>query len=592
MDPFNESGCGAGYPSGMAPSAAEIHLISAAAGISWNLHQGFIRRIDSSRMATFNKLLAISACVSHLAIAEPGLDQAEVKISYGELKTLITNSTRPTPTTEPLAALLSARFRLVMAEGRPVVDATFRTATFADGLAMIPLVGGGVTMESQKPADARVLIQGKMLCQAQEKAGTQVLEIRLLPSLGSEGASLDVPPCPAAIFETGELVGEHSVALIIGGKEQLLGSNRTVALPLTGASVEIKMLGGDETREALRPPEPSAWSWQHQTLVIPGDGEIDYRVLGRASAAGGSGVFAGLTLPADAREVKVTGDDLAGQKVSRSADRSLELQLQWKTRGLLEREITISYQLPRRPLDRVWKLQSPAAAEQDATRTRFIIVGSPELAYTAEGLTGPFPFRGLSAGLAEGEACYQVDAAATVDLTVVPLPVVATAEATISEAAWSVKLEPDGAMMVEGAMSLEHRGMLGVILVVPTGLTLLACDVGGQSATPVKRGEGTLEISLPAAQKTRVSCSFTGRIAALDPVEGTLELSLPKTPLFIRTLTWKIELPRSYQAETHGNLTRAIDPGDPPSCMTLRKNLCRDERPQTTIFYQRSDLKN
>jgi len=534
--------------------------------------------------------------VPSLAWAGPGLDQAEVKIPYGELKTLITDAAQPVASLEPLSALLSARFRLATVDGKPVIDATFRTATFSDGLAMIPLVGGAVTVESQTPLDARILIQGKMLCQAQEKAGTQVLETRLLPAFGSDGASLVLPPCPAAVFETGELGGERSVALAIGGKEQVLGSNRLVALPLTGGSLEIRMLGGEETREALRPPEPSAWTWQHQVLVLPQDGEIAYRVLGRASAASGSGVSAVLALPVDAREVRVMGDDLAGQKVIRGADRSLGLQIDWKTRGLLERELSISYLLPRRPLDRSWKLQAPSGPGADSTHTRFIILGSPELSYAAEALTGPFSPKGLPGSLTEelkGEACYLLDAPATAELSVTPRPVVATAEATISESVWAVKLEPDGAMLVEGAMSLEHRGALGLTLEVPQGMTLLACDVGGQAATPVNLGDGKLELTLPAAgQKTRVSCSFTGRIAALDPVEGTLELALPNTPLFIRALTWKIDLPRGYQAETHGNLVRAADPGDPPSRLTLRKNLCRDERPATAVFYQRSDLKN
>lgn len=548
------------------------------------------------RMSKFHTLLAVSAFVSNFALAGAGLDQAEVKIPYGELRTLLAEANRPVANREPLAAVLSARFRLVMADGKPVIDATFRAATFSDGLAMIPLVGGDVTVESQKPLDARILIHGEMLCQAQEKAGVQVLEMRLMPTFGSDRASLVVPPCPAAVLETGELGGERSVALTIGGKKQVLGSNRLVALPLAGGSVEIRLLGGEETREALRPPEPSAWTWQHQALVIPGDGEIGYRVLARASAAGGSGVFALLSLPADARDVKVAGDDLAGQQVIRSADRSQGLQVEWKTRGLLERELAISYRLPRRPLDRSWKLQAPSALGEDATRTRFIIPGSPELAYAAEGLSGPFSPKGLPGSLTEelkGQACYLLDAAATAELAVTPLPVVATAEATISEAVWAVKLEPDGAMLVEGVLNVEHRGMLGVPLEVPPGMTLLACDVGGQAATPVNLGEGKLEVSLPAAaQKTRVSCSFTGRTVALDPVEGTLELALPKTPLFIRALTWRIDLPRGYQAETHGNLVRAADPSEPPSRLTLRKNLCRDERPATAVFYQRSDLKN
>ncbi len=527
-----------------------------------------------------------------MVLAGPGLDEAEVKLPYGELKSLIAGASRPAATVDPGGALLAARFRLSGVADQWVLEATFRTATFADGLAKIPLVGGSVIVESQKPADARVLVQDKMLCQVLEKAGAQGLELRLLPTFEMEGPALLLPPCPAAVFETGDLGEGWSVAVKIGGREQVLGPNRVVPLPLAGGAVEIRMLGGEETREALRPPEPSVWTWQHQALVIPGDGELDYRVLTSASAAGGSGVTAVLDLPADAREVGVAGDDLAGHQLVRGTDRSLGLRIEWKTRGLLERELAISYRLPRRPLDRIWKLQAPAS---DSVRTRFIVASSAALGYAADGLTGPFPPKGLPARFVEeigGAAYYQLEAAAAVDLTINPLPVVATAEATVSEAAWSVKVEPDGAMIVEGVMSLEHRGTLGVPLDVPPGMTLLACEVGGQPVTPVNLGEGRLEIPLPGGAKTRVSCSFTARIAALDPVEGTFALALPKTPLFIRSLVWKIDLPRGYQAETHGNLVRSSEPGEPSSRLTLRKNLCRDERPETQVFYQRSDLKN
>ncbi|MEO5915771.1 MAG: hypothetical protein ABIS50_16165 [Luteolibacter sp.] len=547
-------------------------------------------------MSEFNKLLAVSALLSNLALAGPTLDQAEVRLPYGELKSLINGANRPVDNPKPDPALLSARFHLSVIAGKPLLDATFRTATFADGLAKVPLVGGNVTVESQQPQDARVVVQDGMLCQALEKAGAQILEMKLLPVFGADCAVLVVPPSPASIFETGDLGEGWSVAVKIDGREQVLGSNRLVALPLAGGDLEIRMLGGEETREALRPPEPSVWTWQHQALVIPGDGEIVYHVLASASASGGSGVSALLTLPADAREVKATGDDLAGQKLVRGADRSLGLQIDWKTRGLLEREIAVSYQLPLRPLDRSWKLQSPSGPGENSTRTRFIVVGSPELSYAADGLAGPFPPKGLPSRFAEelnGASCYQLEAAASAELTVNPLPVVATAEATITNALWLTKLEPDGAMLVEGEMNLEHRGMLGVILDVPPGMTLLSCNVGGRPVTPGNLGDGKLEISLPAAaQKTGISCSFTGRAAAIDPVEGTLELALPKTPLFIRALAWKVDLPSGYQAETSGNLIRAAEPGDPPSRMTLKKNLCRDERPVTNVFYQRSNLKN
>jgi hypothetical protein len=130
------------------------------------------------------------------------------------------------------------------------------------------------------------------------------------------------------------------------------------------------------------------------------------------------------------------------------------------------------------------------------------------------------------------------------------------------------------------------------VLDIPTGLTLLTCEVAGQAVAPVNCGENKLEINLPAAaQKTTISCSFTGRINVLDPVGGTLDLSLPQTPLFIKALTWSIELPARYQAETNGNLVRVIDPRVPASQLILQKNLCRDEQPLIHIFYQRSNLK-
>jgi hypothetical protein len=414
--------------------------------------------------------------------------------------------------------------------------------------------------------------------------------------MGAEGSELIIPASPASIFETGQLGEEWSVGVTFDGAEQILGSAARIALPLPGCRLVFRVLGGAETREAMRPPEPSTWTWQHQALVVPGDGELTYRVMGNASASSGSGVSAELALPADASEVNVTGEDLIDQKLLRGADRSLKLRIDWKTRGILEREVAITYQLPRRPLDRIWKRQSPVAEGGKLTLTRFIVVGSPELTYAADGLSVPFPPKGLPSSLSEGlngGSCYQLEATSSVDLSVTQLPVVQTAEATVSDALWLVKVEPDGAMLMDGEMTFEHRGTLGVALDIPPGMTLLSCTVAGQPATPVSLGEGMIEVSLPSdGSKTRVACSFTGKTSEIDPMEGPLELALPKTSLFIRTLVWKIDLPLGYQAETHGNLVRITEPGDPPSRMTLRKNLCRDERPTTNVFYQRSDLKN
>ncbi|MES2474327.1 MAG: hypothetical protein V4640_01010 [Verrucomicrobiota bacterium] len=547
-------------------------------------------------MSLFLKPLVLSGLVSNLTLAGPALDQAEVRLPYAELKSLVAGANSMAAKPQPDPSLLSAVFRLTLVEGKPVIDATFRTATFADGLAHVPLVGGDLTIARQQPPDARVVVRDGMLCQAVEKGGSQVLELRLLPLSVADGAEWVLPACPAAALETGDLGEEVSIAVKVGGREQVLGANRRIALPLVGGSHSLRMLGGEETREALRPPEPSVWTWQQQALVIPEDGAIRYRVLASASANAGSGVAASVSLPADAVGIGVSGEDLAGHQVTRRQDRSLDLAVTWKTRGQLERELAISYSLPRKPLDRSWKLRGPTAASGEATRTRFIVAASPDLTYTADGLEGPFSPKGLPSGFGDalaGAPCYQLEGTGELELTVQPLPVVPVADATLTEALWQTRVEPDGAVLVEATMTLDCRGVSVFPLHVPAGLTLLSCEVGDRSVTPVVASDGSILIHLlGGGAKNRVSCAFTGRAAAMDAVQGTVELTLPKTPLFIRTLSWRIELPSGYQAETGGNLVREAVPDGPPSRLMLRKNLCRDEQPVANVFYQKSAIKN
>ena len=378
-----------------------------------------------------------------------------------------------------------------------------------------------------------------------------------------------------------------------GGREETLADRQIRPLPSSGQELTVRLLGSHETREALRPPEPSAWTWQHQALVKPSDGELIYHVLARASAADGSGVEALLPLPSDAQDVTVSGEDLASHAKIRVENRSLGLKLGWITRGILDRQVTISYRMPLRPLDRTWPLQAPGG---DGTRTRFIIAASPVFAYSADGLTAPLLPQGLPSALAEslkGATCHLLEATTTAELSVSPIPVAATAEGVVTSSEWSLKIEPDGAMLATGILTVEHAGPLGFIFDTPEGMKLLSCEMAGKPVSPVDLGQGVLKVTLPAhGGKSLLSCSFTGRTTSLDPVEGTLKLSLPKVPLFIHSLLWRLDLPAGYQAETHGNLRRLqVAAGEPPSRVSLKKNLCRDERPEIHIFYQRSDLK-
>jgi hypothetical protein len=342
----------------------------------------------------------------------------------------------------------------------------------------------------------------------------------------------------------------------------------------------------------LRPPAPSTWTWQHQALVLPSDTELAYQIITRASAADGSGVEALLPLPPDAQDITVTSEDLLSHRKIRGENRSLALSLTWKTRGILDRQLRIAYSMPLRPLDPRWHLHAPGG---EGTRTRFIIAASPVLVYEADGLSGQLAPQGLPAAFAEslkGNTCHHLETSNTADLTVTPIPVAATAEGVVTSSEWSLRIETDGAMLATGMLVIEHKSQLGFIFDTPDGMKLLSCEVGGKPVAPVDLGGGTLKVTLtPSGGSTRLACSFTGRTAPLDPVEGTMKLALPKVPLFIHSLLWHLDLPSTYQAETHGNLMRiAVAPSSPPSRISLRKNLCRDERPEINVFYQRSDL--
>ena len=543
-------------------------------------------------MTQHTLLLGISMLTLMPALRGQGLDDAEVRMPYGELKQLLARAEPPAKPPSPKPALLAARLRLSFENGRPVLDATFRATRFTSEVALVPLVAGDVSLDQQDPKDAVLVVEGKSLCLALDQTGVRTVQLRLLPILSKNHFTLSLPACPSVIFETGDLLADQSIVLGCGDTEETLAAGQIRPLSHAGQTLTVRLLDSRETREALRPPDPSTWTWQNQALVIPADGGLIYQTIARASAADGSGVEAVLPMPPDAQDVTVTGDDLVSQTKIRGENRALGITLVWKTRGILDRQVAIAYRMPLRPLDRTWHLQAPGG---EGTRTRFIIATSPVLAYAADGLSEPLAAQGLPASLAEslqGTTCQHLEATTTADLTVTPIPVAATADGVVSTAEWTLKIEPDGAMLATGDLKIEHKGQLGFVLDTPDGMKLLSCEVAGKPVAPVDLGDGALKITLPAqGENSRLSCAFTGRTTALDPVEGTVKLSLPKVPLFIHSLVWCVDLPAGYQAETHGNLTRQqVATSAPPSRISLKKNLCRDERPEIQLFYQRSDL--
>lgn len=525
------------------------------------------------------------------AEAPPVPDGAEVRIPYGELRRLLAAAERDR---DAGTGLVAARLGLTAEGGAPVVAGSFRVLRAEGAAEPVVLVGGAVAVDSQEPADAPLVMRGGMLCHAGGGAGVAEVAVRLVAAGGAgEEIKLVLPPCPALAVDAGGLPEGAAAVVECGGVRRVLGRGGRLALPAAGGELVIRLLDGEAAREALLPPAPSEWSWQQRVLVLPADDELVYQVEARGSAAGGAGVEAELALPAGVRAVEAAGDDVADVQQTRDGDGAIRLRVRWATRGVLDRALAIHYRAPLRSLDERWELAAPAGPGAGGTRAQFLVGASPRLAYAADGLAGPLAAEAAPAALARalgGAAFYQLDGGGRVELGVRRLPVMATAEAVVAEAEWSQRVEPDGALLLEGTLAVEHAGPQRVVLDTPDGMALLTAAVAGRPVEPVDLGGGRFEFALPAAadggKPTVLACSFTGRVEPLAPVEGTLALALPRTPLFVRALMWRVELPAVYQSEVHGNVVReAGRSGDGPSVLRLRKNLCRDERPEVRVFY-------
>lgn len=535
-------------------------------------------------------LIAAFLAAPLLAAADP-LDEAEVRLPYPEIRRLLDERKAPVPVEEISPFLAAARFKVSRKGGRIVIDAAFRTVRFSDRPTLVPLLGGAVALERSEPAELGLLVKDGLICHASAEPGSSAFTARFLG--GRDEVELTLAASPSLILET----AEPGFLVSTGDREQPLLPGQPLPLPAAGGVVRLRALSTREAEESIRPPQLSDWTWQHQALVRDADGELEHLVIARASATTGSGLSAELVLPADARDVQATGEDLASSRGSRDPDGLNRLLLEWKSRDLLEREVVLSYRRPLRPLDTSWQLAAPRGSSDRPSRTRFLIAANPRRAFEATGLAGPFDSDGLPPKLREALAGSTYHTLESKDhgseLGARELPLVATAEAVVSEATWALRQEGDGALLAEGLLKIEHRQPLRVAFDSPAGFTLLSCAVNGRDTRPVDRGEGRIEVPLPLAGKeaSQVQLSFTAAGDALDPVSGTLALALPRTPLFIRALNWRIDLPAAYRAEVHGNLIRdPLAPADPPSAIRLRKNLCRDEVPAVSVFYQRADL--
>lgn len=564
-------------------------------------------------MKHFPSLLALLTTAASAATLpepppSPDLGRAFVTIPYAELRALWEAGQRkPEPVAPPEVAPVPflvhrADVRIALGEAASKIDAEFEVEALEKKWQRIPLLGGEVRLDKAEAGERSIVwdegyalltnVPGRTpVALHLATRGARQLTVPLKLKLGSASVKrLSVSGIPAGLEAR---VNGQAGASADGAAVFLLpGDAGEVSLELTVPKIA----------EAPKPPPPitpSHWQTQSQVLVRFAEGRLRFAARVFARADDGSGLDLTLALPANAGAITVTGEDVADWSQTRADDGRRLLRIRWKTRDVLDRELTLAYAVPQSSLAEQWTLQAPTAPDDKDARHLFAILPADGLELKGDALRSAVESRRLPEWMrAEigGAAFMTAESAAQLVLQTHWLPTIATAEAIVSEARGGLRLVADGATQTAVTYTIKHAAPLAWRLELPEKVELLSCLVGGVTARPIQRENGVIELALPTPKDgtTSVALVYTAKLKALDPVSGDVGLELPRTALFIERLNWSITLPATFEITAiDGNVSASGSTAESTGgdrIISLRKDFCRAERPAVSLFYQRRSL--
>lgn len=303
-----------------------------------------------------------------------------------------------------------------------------------------------------------------------------------------------------------------------------------------------------------------------------------YAVLIEGGAASGIAEFDVQTFREGSHAVPLAGDGLIVESlepkeavlVSREGFYALALE------GRQRAKVTLRFALPMRKDGKVveWKVNPAVTTTVEAAAQ-----------------SGPVQVEG---GVPAGDGKWRLGRAPMVRIALYETPVVqppaVTMPAVIREARSDMRVVADGAFFNEMTWRIRHDGPLVWRIALPEANQLVSAKVGGRAASPSRVDASTLEFRLPepSGEDTLVELSYTGRVAAFDPVRGDLALALPATPLLMESLSWRLALPPAYETvAAQGNVEFAS--GGSAGEVLLRKELCQGDAPGVRLFYQKPE---
>lgn len=556
----------------------------------------------AKRLPAIGAVLWAAGFVPVSALADEGLPDlagGRVTISYQELRALWEagrkargDGAREKPAPPPWSHCWNAAVGTLSFDadgGGGVLDWKWSGRVLADGWREIFLWDGNVSPQESDGGGAPLVWKDGFHVLTEKPGPIEVTMRCATPGWRdlSTGGTLRIRPAAATV----KRLAIHGIP---DGFEARW-SGGTVA---RAGDVFILPAGGGELTLELKPPrvevplEASVWRIENRVLVRPGEGRLEYLAKVTAQAESGSGVEALLELPGNALAVRAEGEDVESTEIRGAPGSGKILLVKWRTRDVLDRELTVAYAVPQSPLADKWEIRAPQAG--GAGKSLYAIVPGEGMELTGGELRAVPPQRlgGWMRGALGNQTFVTAEADAALDLGVRWLPLVETAEAVVGEAKAAQQVVEDGSMRSTVSWLVRHSAAMPWQVEMPADVELLACKVGARPAKPVRREGGVFEIALAAPPDghvgTVVELSYTGKVDPLDPVGGRVALELPRTSLFIETIEWSVTLPaRCDVIAVEGNASVAAP--SQKGVTRLRKDLCRGEKPAVGFFYQRAE---
>ncbi|MEM1221916.1 MAG: hypothetical protein AAGH40_04075, partial [Verrucomicrobiota bacterium] len=512
------------------------------------------------------------------------IKEASVTMPYTELSTLLerlhdlerlTDTAKSKP--QVTAFISSAEYTVDCRSNKPwEVRASFDVSNISSNWQSVPLIEAVQAIDAIEPKEAKVVeIEGMLHLLMEPESETAVI-------INFKAGSVPLPRGAVSATEFNTIGASSSrlqvihdsddTTVVVSGAVQNATDDLNFGLPSSGGPVGVTLYKSEQLIEA-------SWNGLAQYLVNDGQGSVDVLCrLDLTAADNGQTNKVQIRLPKRARIASVQCEDEVGPYRTEITELGQLIYLDFTNDKESVRLIEISYRYPLEQGSERWLFPGVEVMKTKEVNHRFYIsqFSGFELIPASGGWTSTRRTPDWISKATVDQPVYFYDAGedSILELGVSLLPRLNISEATISEASYETEIVVQGGMLHKATVEIEDDALSAYDFKLPEGSRLLSFKRNGLKTDPLIMENGMLKVVLPKTKssKSLINYTYTTEGTKLNPVEGKIELSLPKTSLFVHKLKWSVQLPRKYEATAvEGNVV--VDGGGPGQLVRFSKQL-------------------